>query len=85
MNRSCEFEWPYHHGKVEWHHPISYDETVGVWLCELHHSLVQGRKKLNMMEINEKYTLDQIRRKVVRLVISKVQAAGYSKYDIDKN
>lgn len=81
----CSFRWPYHHGKVEWHHPISWDPKVGAYLCELHHSLIQGRKKVHDLELADPVGLEQMRNKVVKYIQGVVKDAGYSKYDIDKN
>ena len=45
-NGGCEFEWHWHKGKVERHHPIQGNYAVRMYLCEAHHSILMGRKKL---------------------------------------
>ena len=85
MNHECEFACNYHNGPVEWHHPISWAPEVGCYLCQLHHSLVQGRKTRHPKELLDDRPLETIRMKVIKFVIGKVKDAGYSKYDIDKN
>jgi len=72
-NGGCEFEWHFHKGKVEWHHPLQDNLDIGMYLCEGHHSLLQGRKRLyngesDNMPLSEILELlkDQERRVVVR-------------------
>lgn len=60
-------------GQIEWHHPVPQLQCVGVYLCQKHHSLVQGRKKLYTTEFSEDLELE--REKVERLVRQRVARA----------
>lgn len=60
-------------GQIEWHHPVPQLQCVGVYLCQKHHSLVQGRKQLYMAETGERLELE--REKVERLVRQRVARA----------
>lgn len=58
---------------IEWHHPVPQLPCVGVYLCQKHHSLVQGRKKLYTTELDK--TLELEREKVKELVKQRVARA----------
>ena len=81
----CEYTCPGHRGKVDWHHPISKDGMVGVYLCEAHHALLFGRKKKYTFEFDIDKSLSQMRYEVILLVVDEVKKHGYTADDIDKN
>ena len=83
-NGGCEFEWHFHKGKVEWHHPISSQPHIGMHLCEAHHSLLQGRKKLYDGE-SENMTLTEIKELLVDQENRIIKKAGFSPKDKDKH
>lgn len=89
MNNSyqggCAYQCNFHKGKVEWHHPIEKDTFVGLYLCEAHHSILQGRKKIYPGELELDKSLGEIRSELVLLQNSTVIAAGYDINDIDKH
>ena len=60
-------------GPIEWHHPVPQLPDVGVYLCQKHHSLVQGRKKLYPAELDKDLEIE--REKVKRLVRQRVARA----------
>ena len=60
-------------GQIEWHHPVPQLQCVGVFLCQKHHSLVYGRKKLYLGEVDK--NLEVEREKVERLVRQRVARA----------
>ena len=84
-NGGCEYDCEFHYGKVEWHHPISKDGMVGVYLCEAHHSLIYGRKHGLPGETIVKKSYDQMRSEIQALVIERIKERGYTEDDIDKN
>jgi len=81
----CEYDCVGHRGKTDWHHPISKDGKVGLYLCEAHHSLLFGRKRKYTFEYDIDKSLAEMRYEVCLLVIDVVKKAGYTKEDIDKN
>jgi len=60
-------------GQIEWHHPVPQLQCVGIYLCQKHHSLVQGRKQLYFDETSQ--GLEFEREKVKRLVRRRVARA----------
>jgi len=60
-------------GQIEWHHPVPQLQCVGVYLCQRHHSLVYGRKKLYSNETNRNLEIE--REKVEKLVRQRVARA----------
>jgi len=80
----CEFLCSSHRGKTEWHHPISSDITVGLYLCESHHSLILGRAKRYSGELLLDETVMQMRERLVKQIEDKVLSSGYQLADIDK-
>ena len=71
----CEFPSMFHRGKDNWHHPISWAWDCGMYLCEAHHSLILGRKRLYEDEsIIE--TIEELRSRVRVFEKSKVIALG---------
>ncbi|GAJ18961.1 unnamed protein product [marine sediment metagenome] len=58
---------------VEWHHPVDQLWCVGIDLCQKHHTLVQGRKKLYTTELDK--ALEVEREKVKKLVRRRVARA----------
>lgn len=81
----CEFPSGWHWLETQWHHPISWNEFVGVRLCQGHHSLEQGRKVKYHGECSTNESLEQIRAKVHGLVVAQAEAEGFSEADFDKN
>ena len=84
MNEECEYECEFHGRNVQWHHPISSDNSVGLWLCEAHHSLLNGRKKRYIGEMISDKGLDEMRIELKALELGAVLEAGYTFEDIDK-
>ena len=78
----CEYQSDFHKGKVEWHHLISFDGMCGVNLCEAHHSIIQGRKKVYNEETKP---LSEQRNEIMELVYAAVRAACHNISEIDKN
>ena len=72
MDVKCEYCGS-QEGQIEWHHPVPQLQCVGVYLCQKHHSLVQGRKKLYTTELSKDLELE--REKVERLVRQRVARA----------
>lgn len=64
---NCAYLCPFHRGKIEWHHPIEGNWTIGLYLCEAHHSLIQGRKTRYAGEVVIDKTLDEMRAEVKAL------------------
>lgn len=85
MNIECEYECDFHRGKVEFHHPISNKHTIGVNLCEAHHSLIQGRKRKYLGECIVNKSLDQMRKELKELEYKRIIAVGASPSEIDKH
>ena len=81
----CEYESKFHHGKVEWHHLCSKDGMVGIFLCEAHHSVLQGRSRRYDGEVIINKSLAEMKQEIQELVNSRVIAVGLSLKDIDKN
>ena len=68
-------------GQIEWHHPIKAYPEVGLYLCQPHHSLIQGRKHAYMEEAD----LEEDRQALILLVNQRVRIAGFNPdFDIDK-
>lgn len=67
----CEYCGSDNH--VEWHHPVPQLDGVGIYLCQKHHSLLQGRKQLYFGETNQGLELE--REKVKKLVRQRVARA----------
>lgn len=82
----CEYGCEFHKGKVEWHHPCSQHPEVGVFLCEAHHSILQGRQrryfKSGEQLIDKK--IDDMRKEIQSMVEQRVLVAGLKLSDIDK-
>lgn len=60
----CEYACDFHKGKVEWHHPISRDRMVGIYLCEAHHSIIQGRRFKYLGECTSNKSLFLMKREI---------------------
>lgn len=80
----CEYDCEFHKGKVEWHHPISERPDVGIYLCEAHHSLLQGRKRKYAEETMINKTLDEMRTEIQHLVLLRLKEHNLSESAIDK-
>jgi hypothetical protein len=81
----CEYPCSFHSKQVDWHHPISSNGLVGIYLCQAHHSLLMGRKKIYLEEQNIGKTLSTMRGEICLLVADKVIEAGLPLALIDKN
>jgi hypothetical protein len=81
----CEYDCPFHNGRLEWHHPISTHSEVGLWLYQAHHSLLMGRKRRYDGEGIVDKTVSRMRGEVCLLVADKVKATGLPLTMIDKN
>ena len=81
-DKVCAYKKTPCRGKIEWHHPIAGVWKVGLYLCEAHHSLIQGRKKLYNTELmmDRQETVAELK----ALERSVVVAAGYDACEIDK-
>jgi len=85
-NGGCEYTCDYHRGKVEWHHPISSDATVGMWLCEAHHSLLKNEnRKRYLGELGINKTIREMHCELEALEGAAILRAGYKLEDKDKN
>ncbi len=60
-------------GQIDWHHPIKLLPSVGVHLCQRHHSLLYGRKELYPGETRK--TMEADRQKIRLLVKRRVARA----------
>jgi len=60
-------------GQIDWHHPVPQVCGVGVYLCQRHHSLIYGRRKLYPGEVDK--DLEVEREKVERLIRQRVARA----------
>ena len=67
-SNGCQYKCVFHKGKIEWHHPISSRPQVGIYLCEAHHSLLQGRKHRYFGEAIINKTLDEMRVEIAALL-----------------
>jgi len=83
-NGGCQYESEYHKGKVEWHHPCSKHSEIGLWLCEGHHSILQGREKRYIGETSLNKTLKEMKKEIEELVENIVLESGLTLKDIDK-
>ncbi len=72
----CEYSSKFHRGKVEWHHPIKGRLDIGMFLCEAHHSILQGRKERYWPEVCEGKPSEEIRRDLIHLEMWKIHLAG---------
>lgn len=80
----CEYNCAFHQGPIEWHHPISSQPLFGVYLCQAHHSLIQGRKERKPGEIIVNKTLEEMRLEIEKLVRIRVFEQGGRPKDFDK-
>lgn len=85
-NGGCEYDCEFHRGKVERHHPCSQYPEVGIFLCEAHHSILQGRRRryfgCGESLIDKK--IEDMRKEIQGMVEQRVLAAELSLSDIDK-
>ncbi len=79
---ACSYKYTPCRGKVEWHHPISSHPEVGMFLCEGHHSILQGRCRIYITELC--VNIVDLYADLKDLELSIVSAAGFTKNDIDK-
>jgi len=84
MSIECQYDCEYHRGKTEFHHPVSRDGTVGLYLCEAHHALLRNRAKRYKGEMIIDKTLAEMRDELKAMELSAVLKAGYQAGDIDK-
>ena len=83
--RYCESECEVHNGKVEFHHPITGKPLVGLNLCELHHSLIYGRKKRHPIEMAINKTIEEMRAEVKAFEAKRIIEQGCNPSEIDKH
>jgi hypothetical protein len=85
----CQYECEGHYSKkkqMDWHHPCSEYQFVGLFLCEAHHSLLSlGRKKRLPFEMSINKTLDEMHKELKVLELSIVLSVGLNQSDIDKH
>ena len=81
----CEYQCEFHRGKIEWHHPITDNFVVGIYLCEAHHSIIQGRKKRYDGEMMVNKSLKEMREELKALESSRVITGGHSNDEVDKH
>lgn len=81
----CCYPCEFHKGKTEFHHPLSFAPDVGIYLCEAHHSILQGRKKRYNAECLIDKTLVEMRSEIIEIQNKAILAAGYSPLARDKN
>ena len=84
MKSDCAYTCEFHRGKVEFHHPIAEAGDTGIFLCEAHHSIIQGRKKRYAGEIIVNKSLDKMRAELKLLEEAAVVARGYMRGEINK-
>jgi hypothetical protein len=80
----CEYECVFHKGKVEWHHPVSERPDVGIYLCEAHHSLLQGRKRRLLGELLVNKTLGRMKAEIYELVVKRLRRYNINEESINK-
>lgn len=80
----CQYDCPYHRGKIEWHHPISGKPMVGLFLCEAHHSVLQGRKKRYLGELAVNKSLAEMKEELQCLQNQAIVRQGGEVGEIDK-
>lgn len=83
MERLCSYKYTPCRGKIEFHHPVSDNPSVGLDLCEGHHSVLQGRRKKYNTEISVR--MEDLRTDLRNLELEVVTAAGLTAGDIDKH
>jgi hypothetical protein len=74
-----------HHGKTEKHHPVHWFPEAILPLCEVHHSLILGRKKKTDKEYHVNKTLDDMRTEIHQLEIEMLSHFNLREADIDKH
>lgn len=84
MQIQCEYECEVHDSQIEFHHPISSRPMVGLNLCQLHHSLLYGRKRRDPREIILNKTIKEMRAEVKQLETEAVIRQGCLTEEIDK-
>ena len=92
MTNPCEYTCVWHQYKLvdgeyksEWHHPISSNGLIGVYLCEAHHSIICGRKKRLPGEIIVNKSVDEMRTELKALERRRIIEQGGNPDDIDKH
>jgi hypothetical protein len=85
----CEYECEGHKSNksvMDWHHPCSQYQFVGLFLCEAHHSLLSlGRKKRLPFEMAINKTLEEMHQELKQLELKTVLSMGLKESDIDKH
>jgi hypothetical protein len=70
---------------MDWHHPCSKYQYVGLFLCEAHHSLLSlGRKKRLLFEMQINKSLKEMHDELKALELKTVLSMGLTEKDIDK-
>jgi len=85
MGYKCSYNHTPCFGSVEWHHPISGDPSVGLYLCQGHHSVLQGRSYRYPEEVEAKVDLLDLYCDLKALESEVVSQAGYNPDDKDKH
>jgi hypothetical protein len=72
LKESCQYKCSFHKGPVEWHHPIgggSWEiaRTIGLWLCQAHHSILYGRKEKYPSEFDLNKSIEEMRTELKEL------------------
>jgi hypothetical protein len=72
LKETCQYRCSFHKGVVEWHHPIggagsNIANHVGLWLCQAHHSILQGRKEKYIPELDLNKSIEEMRKELQEL------------------
>lgn len=81
----CVYDCAFHRGKIDWHHPISTNGMIGMYLCEAHHSILYGRKKRYNGEMVVNKTLTEMYRELKQLERDEITKQGGNPDEIDKH
>jgi len=82
---NCSYPCPFHKGKTEWHHPLSQYPNIGLYLCEAHHSVLQGRRIRYRGEMIIDKTIPEMKIELQNLERQVVEDAGLDYGSIDKH
>lgn len=73
---NCAYDCLFHRGKIEWHHPVAEERNLGLYLCEAHHSIIQGRKFKYAEELTLDKSLAEMKKELQALEIRVIEASG---------
>ena len=82
---NCFYPCLFHKGKIEWHHPCAKYPNVGLYLCEAHHSVLQGRRIRYRGEMIIDKTIPEMKIELQNLERQVVENAGLDYGSIDKH